>query len=33
MPPLFEKFYGDASLRKCGRCGAVHPGRKALQPA
>lgn len=31
MPPLFEKFYSDASLRKCRHCGAIHPGRKALQ--
>jgi len=28
LPPLFEKFYGDASLRKCASCGATHPGRK-----
>ena len=27
LPPLFEKFYGDASLRKCAACGAVHPGK------
>ena len=27
LPPLFEKFYGDASLRKCPSCGAMHPGR------
>jgi 3-hydroxyanthranilate 3,4-dioxygenase len=27
LPPLFEQFYGDASLRKCPSCGAVHPGR------
>ena len=33
MPPLFEKFYDDEQLRKCPHCGAVHPGRKALQPA
>jgi len=33
MPPLFEKFYDDGQLRKCPHCGAVHPGRKALQPA
>jgi 3-hydroxyanthranilate 3,4-dioxygenase len=31
LPPLFEKFYGDASVRKCPQCGAIHPGRKALQ--
>ncbi len=33
LPPLFEKFYGDASLRKCPACGEVHPGRIAPQPA
>jgi 3-hydroxyanthranilate 3,4-dioxygenase len=27
LPPLFEKFYGDESLRKCPSCGTVHPGR------
>jgi 3-hydroxyanthranilate 3,4-dioxygenase len=27
LPPLFERFYGDASLRKCPSCGAVHPGK------
>ena len=27
LPPLFERFYGDASLRKCPSCGAVHPGQ------
>jgi 3-hydroxyanthranilate 3,4-dioxygenase len=27
LPPLFEQFYGDASLRKCPSCGAVHPGK------
>jgi 3-hydroxyanthranilate 3,4-dioxygenase len=29
LPPLFEKFYGDESLRKCPSCGALHPGRAA----
>jgi hypothetical protein len=24
---LFEKFYGDESLRKCKHCGTVHPGK------
>ena len=28
LPPLFEKFYGDESLRKCKQCGAVHPGKQ-----
>ncbi len=32
LPPLFERFYGDASLRKCPACGVVHPG-KAAAPA
>jgi 3-hydroxyanthranilate 3,4-dioxygenase len=30
MPPLFDKFYADVNLRKCGHCGAVHPGRAAV---
>jgi 3-hydroxyanthranilate 3,4-dioxygenase len=29
LPPLFERFYGDASLRVCPQCGSVHPGKKA----
>jgi 3-hydroxyanthranilate 3,4-dioxygenase len=28
LPPLFEKFYSDESLRKCKHCGAVHPGKQ-----
>ena len=27
LPPLFEQFYGDAALRKCPACRAVHPGK------
>jgi 3-hydroxyanthranilate 3,4-dioxygenase len=27
LPPLFEKFYGDAAKRTCGRCATVHPGK------
>jgi 3-hydroxyanthranilate 3,4-dioxygenase len=27
LPPLFDQFYGNESLRKCKHCGAVHPGR------
>ena len=27
LPPLFQRFYDDASLRTCPRCGAVHPGK------
>ena len=29
LPPLFERFYGDASLRLCKHCGATHPGKHA----
>lgn len=28
LPPLFEQFYGNESLRKCKHCGAVHPGKQ-----
>jgi len=28
LPPLYEAFYSDEAARKCGRCGAIHPGRK-----
>jgi 3-hydroxyanthranilate 3,4-dioxygenase len=27
LPPIFARFYGDESLRKCPQCGAVHPGK------
>jgi len=27
LPPLFEAFYESETLRTCGACGAVHPGR------
>lgn len=27
LPPLYEKFYADQSLRKCPSCGTVHPGK------
>jgi 3-hydroxyanthranilate 3,4-dioxygenase len=33
LPPLFERFYADASLRKCPACGCVHPGRAGHRPA
>ncbi|MES2256976.1 MAG: 3-hydroxyanthranilate 3,4-dioxygenase [Pseudomonadota bacterium] len=33
LPPLFERFYGDASLRKCPQCGTVHPGKHARASA
>lgn len=29
LPPIFERFYGDAALRTCKACGAVHPGKPA----
>jgi 3-hydroxyanthranilate 3,4-dioxygenase len=28
LPPLFEQFYGNESLRKCKHCGTVHPGKQ-----
>jgi 3-hydroxyanthranilate 3,4-dioxygenase len=27
LPPLFDHFYAHENLRKCGHCGAVHPGK------
>jgi 3-hydroxyanthranilate 3,4-dioxygenase len=27
LPPVFEKFYSSEELRKCKKCGTVHPGR------
>ena len=27
LPPLFDQFYGNESLRKCKHCGTVHPGK------
>jgi 3-hydroxyanthranilate 3,4-dioxygenase len=27
LPPLFDQFHGDVSLRKCPSCGTVHPGK------
>jgi 3-hydroxyanthranilate 3,4-dioxygenase len=32
LPPLFDRFYDNAALRKCPACGVVHPG-KAAAPA
>ena len=29
LPPLFQRFYDDASLRTCPGCGVVHPGKAA----
>lgn len=28
LPPAFEKFYQDPTVRTCARCGALHPGRQ-----
>lgn len=27
LPPLFEAFAADESLRRCTRCGTLHPGK------
>ncbi len=27
LPPLFDKFYSNESLRHCQNCGEVHPGK------
>lgn len=27
LPPLFEAFYQDESVRHCSSCGELHPGR------
>jgi 3-hydroxyanthranilate 3,4-dioxygenase len=29
LPPVFEEYYGDASLRVCPSCGHHNPGRPA----
>ena len=29
LPPLFEQFYANESLRTCRQCGSVHPGKNA----
>lgn len=28
LPPLFEQFYSNEELRRCRRCGSVHPGKQ-----
>lgn len=28
LPPLYEAFYGDETVRTCKSCGAVHPGKE-----
>jgi 3-hydroxyanthranilate 3,4-dioxygenase len=27
LPPLFDRFYASADLRKCKDCGTIHPGK------
>ena len=27
LPPVFDEYYGDASLRRCAACGHANPGR------
>ena len=27
LPPLFEQFYASEDLRRCKKCGTIHPGR------
>ncbi len=27
LPPLFEQFYASEELRRCKKCGTIHPGR------
>jgi 3-hydroxyanthranilate 3,4-dioxygenase len=29
LPPVFEQFYADETVRECADCGSVHPGRSA----
>ena len=29
LPPLYEQFYADQELRKCPKCGTVHPGKNS----
>lgn len=29
LPPVFEEYYGDESMRVCGACGHANPGRPA----
>lgn len=28
LPPVFDAFYADESVRTCPHCGQIHPGRK-----
>jgi 3-hydroxyanthranilate 3,4-dioxygenase len=28
LPPLFAAFYADLSVRRCRKCGTVHPGKE-----
>lgn len=27
LPPLYDAFYGDETLRRCPRCNTLHPGK------
>ena len=33
LPPVFHEYYNDESLRVCGSCGFVDPGRRPPPPA
>jgi len=33
LPPVFREYYDSDSLRTCGACGWVDPGRRAPAPA
>jgi 3-hydroxyanthranilate 3,4-dioxygenase len=28
LPPLYERFYVSAALRRCRACGEIHPGKR-----
>lgn len=30
LPPLFARFQADEEARRCGECGALHPGNKPV---
>jgi 3-hydroxyanthranilate 3,4-dioxygenase len=29
LPPIYARFYADETLRKCPKCGTIHPGKSA----
>lgn len=33
LPPVFQEYYSDESLRVCGSCGFVDPGKRPPPPA